>query len=107
MRKPVEGEAIEEIPTKDVVIAYASRALTKAEKNYSQAQREALGIVYGVEHFRYYLQGIKFEIKTDAEGVKFIFERGGPILDARSTRAVTRAESFAFTSATLTLRYHT
>ena len=37
------------------VIAYASRALTPVERRYSQTEREALSIVWDVEHFHIYL----------------------------------------------------
>ena len=33
------------------IVAYASRALTDVEKRYSQTEKEALAIIYGVEHF--------------------------------------------------------
>ena len=39
------------------ILAYASRSLTAVETRYSQIEREALGILYGVEHFRLYLFG--------------------------------------------------
>lgn len=47
------------------VIAYASRALTKSERQYSVIQRECLAAVYAMKQFHHYLLGRHFQLLTD------------------------------------------
>ena len=47
------------------VIAYASRTLSAAERNYSIVQRESLAIVFALKQFRHYLLGRAFKLITD------------------------------------------
>ena len=49
----------------ETVIAYWSRQLTKAERNYSTIEREALAIVKAVKEFYPYLYRHDFILQTD------------------------------------------
>ena len=47
------------------VIAYGSRTLNDAERNYSTTERECLSVVFFTEQYRHYLLGHKFKIYSD------------------------------------------
>ncbi len=46
-------------------ISFTSRSLAPAEKGYSQLEKEALAIVFGVKRFHQYIYGRKFVILSD------------------------------------------
>jgi hypothetical protein len=46
-------------------IAYASRRTTRTEANYGSSQMEIAAVLYGIEHFKHYLEGAPFRLITD------------------------------------------
>lgn len=47
------------------VIAYASKSLSRSERNYSVCERELLSILYCIDKFRPYVEGTRFTVITD------------------------------------------
>lgn len=72
------------------VIAYASKTLNRAQQNYCTTKRELLAVVFFINHFRHYLWGRHFVVRTDHAPLKWlqnfkdpqgILARGLSILD--------------------------
>ena len=72
-------------------IAYASRSLGAAEKNYSQLETEGLAIVFGVKRFHQYLFGRRFSILSDHKPLQHIFK----VTSATPTMASARIQRWA------------
>ena len=56
---------MQKVEGKDCPIAFYSKAMTSAEKNYDTSQKELLAIIKAVEHLKQFLYGKNFVIKTD------------------------------------------
>lgn len=79
----------------DKPIAYASRSLNKAEKNYCTIEKELLAIVWAVKHFRPYLYARKFKILTDHRPLIYLFNLANP--SSRLTKFRLVLEEYDFT----------
>ena len=64
--------------TKEKVIAYYSKAMTQEEINYCTTRQELLAIVKAVKHFRPYLYGRKFTIRTDHASLPWMLKNSLP-----------------------------
>lgn len=54
-------------------IAFASKSLSTAERNYSQIEREGLSIIFGIKRFFQFLYGRRFLLVTDHQPLVSIF----------------------------------
>jgi hypothetical protein len=62
-------------------ISFASRKLSKAERNYTMTEREGLDMVYALQKFRHYLLGGHFKMFTDHSALKYLVNK--PVLGGR------------------------
>lgn len=75
-------------------IAYYSRTLNTAERNYSTIEKELLSIIDSTKHFRPYLYGQKFTIETDHNPLVWISKIKEP--NSRLIRWKLKLEEFNF-----------
>ena len=79
---------------KGKVICYASRALTKNEQNYQNLEREALGTIWGMEKFHYFLHGKEFTLGTDQKPLVSIYKKHMIDISPRVQRLIVRSFSY-------------
>ena len=73
------------------VVCYASRALTKTEQNYQNLEREALGIIWGMERFHYFLYGKEVTLETDQKPLVSIYKKHMIDISPRVQRLIVRS----------------
>lgn len=83
----VQGEKDNEHP-----VEYASRLLTAAERNYSTTEREALAVVWALNKFRSYIDGLPVTLITDHQALKWLMNLKSPT--GRLARWALQLQSF-------------
>jgi len=59
----------------DHPMAFSSRKLSTAEKNYTTTEREGLAMVYALQKYRHYLLGEHFRMDTDHFSLKYLVNK--------------------------------
>ena len=78
----------------DNPIAYTSRTLSDSERKFDTYEKEALAIVYSVQHFRLYLYGRRFTLVTNHKPLVWFQNSKDPC--SRVTRWRFKLAEYAF-----------
>lgn len=81
----------------EVVIAFTSRSLSPCEEKYSVIERETLACVWALEHFRKFIWGKKFVLRSDHKPItKLLTTEGLCRASARIARLSMRLQDFVY-----------
>ena len=61
------------------VIAYGSKSMSKHEIGYCITRKELLAIFHFTQHFKHYLYGARFKLRTDHKAIEFMMTTKKPI----------------------------
>ena len=75
-------------------VAYFSRRLSAAERNYSATELEGLAVVAAIQHFDVYLYGNRFTVQTDHKALAFL--QSSRLLNGRLARWALLLQQFDF-----------
>ena len=89
------GVLLQYINGEEVVIAFASRSLSRTERNYSITQRECLAVIFSIEKFRPFVEGVHFTVVTDHYSLLWLNNLKEPT--GKLARWAVKVQQFSFT----------
>ena len=92
--KGLGAALIQRYHNKTHIIQFISRTLQPAEKKWHIREKEALGIIWACETFRYFIANDHFVVETDHESLKWLMKLEKP---ARLVRWAIKLSEYNFT----------
>ena len=86
------GILLQIINGEERVVAYTSKTLSKAERNYSTTEKELLAVLHSLETFRGYIENTKIKVVTDHASLSWLSNFKAP--SGRLTRWLARLAMF-------------
>lgn len=76
------------------IIAYFSKKLTSTQKKYASVEKECLGVLLAIQHFRHFIEGTSFKVITDARSLLWLFTIGVESGNAKLLRWALKIQSY-------------
>jgi len=95
MLPKIRGAVLSQVQNgEERVVAFSGRKLNRNEVNYCIMHKELLAVVHSVKHFRQYLLGRTFTIRTDHAALSWLKKTAEPI--AQNTRWLEQLGEYDF-----------
>ena len=82
------------VPNNLRYVYYASKTLTATESNYSNIEREMLGMVFSVLHFKHFTYGQQVTVITDHKPLITLFKKNIAASSCRLSRMLIKKKDF-------------
>ena len=82
-------------PEGERVVAYFSKTFDKHERRYCVTRRELMAVVASVRHFKYYLGGLPFTVRTDHSALQWLMSFREP--EGQVARCLEELQPYDFT----------
>lgn len=90
----VGAALIQNIDGEPRIIAYFSKKLSSTQKRYASVEKECLGVLLAIEHFRHFVEGSKFKVVTDARSLLWLFTIGVESGNSKLLRWALKIQSY-------------
>lgn len=78
----------------DHPVAFASKTLNKCQRKYTVTEKECLAVIFGIEHFRSYIEGTHFQVQTDHYSLLWLHNMKEPV--GRLARWAVKLQQYDF-----------
>lgn len=75
------------------VIGYFSKKLSSTQRKYASVEKECLGVLLAINHFRHFIEGSRFKVVTDARSLLWLFTIGVESGNAKLLRWALKIQS--------------
>lgn len=66
---------IQRVDVEEHVLSYASRLMSKCERNYSVTEQECLALVWALKRFRAFVWGMRIRVITDHHSLCYLLKK--------------------------------
>ncbi|GFU76563.1 hypothetical protein TNCV_1940511 [Trichonephila clavipes] len=75
-------------------VAYGSVSLTQTQQRYAQIEKEIMSVIYGLEHFNYYIYGRIVTVQTDHKRIQGLSKKPYDTISPRIKRMLLRLNKY-------------